>query len=196
MNSVPMNPSEHEAPAGDPPEGAALLAETRVFRSLVVEHAPHLRRVLRSLGIREADLDDVCQELFIVAYRKLRSFEGRSSLRTWLCGIAIRVASDHRSRAYRRLELPTEAPPVQSHSAEQESALERKRAWQLLEGLLSEMPQDQRNVFVLYEIAELSVPEVADALGCPAPTAYSRLYAAREHVERRMTQLRLKEQAK
>jgi RNA polymerase sigma-70 factor (ECF subfamily) len=160
---------------------------------MVIEHAPHLQRVLRSLGVREADLDDVCQEVFIVAHRRLDGFEGRSSLRTWLCGIALRVASDHRSKAYRRRELPTAAPPVQAQSAPQEAALERKRAWQFIEGLLTELPDDQREVFVLYEIAELSVPEVAVALGCPAPTAYSRLYAAREQIGRRIATLRRKE---
>jgi RNA polymerase sigma-70 factor (ECF subfamily) len=190
MNTLPMSPEDTDGPA-DARSGTAV--EERAFRAMVVEHAPHLRRVLRSLGVPAPDLDDVCQEVFIVAHRRLDAFEGRSSLRTWLCGIAIRVASDYRGKAYRRRELPTAAPPPQTQKAEQESSLERKRAWQLIEELLGEMSPEHREAFVLYEIAELSVPEAARAIGCPAPTAYSRLYAAREQISRRLAQLKSKE---
>jgi len=192
MNSIPMNPTRGDTKA-DPSAPAVGRDAQHAFRAMVIDHGPHLQRLLRSLGVPEADLDDVCQELFIVAHRRLDGFEGRSSLRTWLCGIALRVASDYRSKAYRRRELPTAAPPVQAQGAEQEATLERKRAWQFIEGLLAELPGEQREVFALYEIGELSIPEVALALGCPAPTAYSRLYAAREQVERRIAALRLKE---
>jgi RNA polymerase sigma-70 factor (ECF subfamily) len=196
MNSVPTSPTGSDTKAENPSAQAVDREAQRAFRAMVIEHAPHLQRVLRSLGVHGADLDDICQEVFIVAYRRLEGFEGRSSLRTWLCGIALRVASDYRSKAYRRRELPTAAPPVQAEGAQQEATLERKRAWQFIEGLVAELPNDQREVFVLYEIGELSMSEVALALGCPAPTAYSRLYAAREQVERRIATLRLQERVK
>jgi RNA polymerase sigma-70 factor (ECF subfamily) len=167
--------------------------QERVFRELVVEHAAHLQRLLRSLGVPDADIDDVCQETFIVAHRRLDGFEGRSTLRTWLCGIALRVASDYRDKAYRRRERPSDKPPGLVYAAQQERTLEHKQACELLERLLSGLAREQREVFVLYEVVELSVPEVASALGCPVQTAYSRLHAAREHVAKRMALVRARD---
>jgi RNA polymerase sigma-70 factor, ECF subfamily len=193
MNTIPMSHAEREKAADDTTEGVSRLRQEHAFRSMVIEHAASLRRVLRSLGVREADVDDICQETFIVAHRQLPTFEGRSSVRTWLCGIALRVASEYRRKAYRRREVPTDVFPRSAQAAEQDHALEQKRAWLLLESLLAGLTRDQREVFVLYELAELSVPEAAKLLGCAQQTAYSRLKVAREYVQRRMAQLRAKE---
>src|SRR6185369_18089829 len=76
-------------------------------RAVFDEHARYVWRALRHLGIPEADVEDLCQEVFVVVQRKLAEFEGRSELRTWLYGICLRVAADHRRRAYVRRELPT-----------------------------------------------------------------------------------------
>jgi len=193
MNAIAMKRAARDPTLESPSAPVARVDDPAAFRAMVLEHAPHLRRLVRSLGVPEPDLDDVSQEVFIVAHRRLQTFEGRSALRTWLCGIAVRVASDFRAKGYRRREQPTDNPPAEAQNADQELALERKRAWLLIEGLLGELSQEQREVFVLYELGELSMPEVARALECPQPTAYSRLYAAREQIERRMAQLRLTE---
>ena len=74
------------------------------FDAVVAEHGPYIWRVLRRLGVRPSDVEDVWQETFIVVHRKLDAFEGRSQLRTWLSAIAVRVASDYRNRAHRRRE--------------------------------------------------------------------------------------------
>src|SRR5688572_24089780 len=58
------------------------------FDSVVAEHGPYLWRVLRRIGVRTADVEDVLQETFIVVHRKLDGFEGRASVRTWLSAIA------------------------------------------------------------------------------------------------------------
>lgn len=177
----------------EPETGADPRADEQAFRRLVIEHAPHVRRLVRSLGIAESELDDVCQETFIVVHRRMHTFEGRSALRTWVFGIALRVASDYRNKAYRRRERPTAAVPETHHAATAERELERKQAWGLIERLLGALSEERRQVFVLYEIGELSMPEVASVLDCPLQTAYSRLQAAREHVERGMAALRRKE---
>lgn len=153
------------------------------FRKLVLAHAPYVWRVLRSLGVAQADLPDVSQETFIIVHRQLSTFEGRSSLQTWIYGVALRVASDYRSKAYRRRELPSDDPPEQvSHSTPQDQ-LERQRAWHLVEKLLAELDEERRQVFVLYELEQLCMREVADIIGCPLSTAYSRLSAARSAVQ-------------
>jgi RNA polymerase sigma-70 factor (ECF subfamily) len=155
------------------------------FDAVVAEHGPYVWRVLRRLGVRASDVDDVWQETFIVVHRKLGGFEGRSSLRTWLSAIAVRVASDYRNRAHRRREQATEEVPEdtnESRSSQHDELVDRERR-ALLDQLIAELKPEQREVLVLYEFAELPMQEVAEALGCPLQTAYSRLHAARRALE-------------
>jgi RNA polymerase sigma-70 factor, ECF subfamily len=174
-----METATHASSTGPPPFAA-------VFR----EHAPYVWRVLRRLGVREADTEDMCQEVFVVVHRKLPEFEGRSSLQTWIYGICVRVASDHRRRAHVRREQPTDAVPEERRSAPQLHELEREQARAMLDQALALLDDDKRAVFVLYEIEELEMKLVAEAVGCPLQTAYSRLHAARkkvaEAIERRI----------
>lgn len=149
-------------------------------RQVFDEHARYVWRTLRHLGIPEADAPDLCQEVFITVHRKLSTFEGRSSLRTWLYGICLRVASEHRRRPHVRNEVPTleGAPEHFDRSAhEPDSTLEQRSAVQRLLGVLDE---DKRRVVVLYEIEGFSMREVAEIVECPLQTAYSRLHAGRE----------------
>ena len=163
---------------GDEAASGALVFE-EVFR----QHAPYVWRALRRLGIADADADDVCQDVFVVVHRRLGSFHGGSSLRTWLYGICLRVASEHRRRPHRRREDVVEAVPDTTVPAHQEDELERRRALSLLDEALNLLDDDKRAVFVLFELEQLSMNEVAEAAGCPLQTAYSRLYAARKIVE-------------
>jgi RNA polymerase sigma-70 factor (ECF subfamily) len=165
-------------PPGDGVPGPPDARFTGIFR----EHAPYVWRVLRRLGVAEADVEDVCQEVFLVVLRKLGEFEGRSSLRTWIYGICVRVASDHRRRAHQRRERVTDAPPELSFVPRQTSKIQRLQALAALDVALAALDDDKRAVFVLYEIEELSMADVAEAVGCPLQTAYSRLHAARRHV--------------
>jgi RNA polymerase sigma-70 factor (ECF subfamily) len=146
------------------------------------EHAPYVWRALRRLGVAEADADDVCQDVFIVVHRKLGTFHG-GSLRTWLYGICLRVASEHRRRPHRRREEVVEAVPDAGVDASQEDDLERRRALVLLDEALDQLDDAKRAVFVLFELEQLPMVEVAEAAGCPLQTAYSRLHAARKIVE-------------
>lgn len=159
------------------------------FETIFREHAPLVWRALRRLGVRDADIEDVSQEVFVIVHRKLPTFEHRSALSTWVYGIAVRVASDYRKRAHIRRERPTDQMPDERQSAPQLKELEREQARALLDAALDKLDDDKRAVFVLYEIEDLDMPEVAEALGCPLQTAYSRLYAARKRVVAEMTRL-------
>lgn len=150
------------------------------FDALFREHARYVWRCVRQLGVADADAEDVCQEVFLTAQRKLSSFEGRSSLRSWLYGIALRVASDYRRSAYVRRERATAEPLEPSTSASEGGALEPAEARQTLQALLATLDEDRRAVLVLYEIEGFSMREVAEIVGCPMQTAYSRLYSARD----------------
>src|SRR5262245_16857882 len=76
------------------------------FADVYRDYATYAWRVLRRLGVRDVDVEDVCQELFLVVHRKLPQFAHRSTLRTWLYSIAIRCASDYRRRAHIKREEP------------------------------------------------------------------------------------------
>ncbi len=160
------------------------------FRAIFRAHAPFVWRVLRRLGVAESDVEDVAQEAFLVVHRRLPEFEGRSQLSTWIYGICVRVASDHRRRAHVRREQPTDRPPERVGSAPQPKELEQRQARALLDTALAHLDDDKRAVFVLFEIEEVPMKEVADALGCPLQTAYSRLHAARRDLREALATLR------
>jgi RNA polymerase sigma-70 factor (ECF subfamily) len=151
----------------------------RIFR----EHAPFAWRALRRLGVDAREVDDACQDVFVVVQRKLGEFEGRSSLKTWIYGVCLRVASDYRRRASSRRETLEPSPRDGAGEGGPHAELERKEALRLLDALLDGLDDDKRAVFVLYEVEQLSMREVAEVVGCPAQTAYARLYAARRQVQ-------------
>ena len=163
------------------PEPAPVLHEVLTLESLFESHAAFVWRVLARLAIPAADLPDVSQEVFLCANRLLATFEQRCSVTTWLYGICVRVASTHRRRLLRRREQLTSEPPEATFSGgalSADVAIQRER----LERVLYQLPEDRAHVFILYELEELTMSEVAAALGCPLQTAYSRLYAARKAV--------------
>lgn len=162
---------------GSPPLAAdAPLTFSAVFDEL----APFVLRVLRHLGISEADLQDQSQEVFVAVFRGLEGFAGRSSLQTWVYGICLRVASNHRRRAHVRRERPCSEPPEQvAAGLHPHESLERQQDRRVLSALLDSLDPDKREVFVLYELEELPMKQVAEVCGCPLQTAYSRLHAAR-----------------
>jgi RNA polymerase sigma-70 factor (ECF subfamily) len=129
--------------------------------------------------VADADAEDVCQEVFVTAHRKLPEFEGRSSLRTWLYGICLRHASDYRRKAYVRKERPYEEPSDFAESSSSSDAHASADSRRLLRALLAELDEDKREVVVLYELEGFTMKEVAEIVGCPLQTAYSRLHAGR-----------------
>jgi RNA polymerase sigma-70 factor, ECF subfamily len=158
-----------------------LLTPKLDFDHVFSDTSPFVWRVLGRLGVARADIADVGQEVFLIIYRKLDEYDGRP-LRAWCYGICVRVAADYRKRAHRRREKLMAVLPEPSTSAPQDRELRLRRARARLEQVLSDIDQDKREVFVLYELEELPMSEVATIVGCPLQTAYSRLHAARQAV--------------
>lgn len=150
------------------------------LRAIFDEHARYVIRTLRHLGIPEADVEDLAQEVFVTVQRKLPEFEGRSKLSTWLYGICLRVASDHRRRAYFNRERLDREPLEHAAEPAVDAPDVQAENRAVLGQLLGCLDADKRAVFVLYELEGLSMREVAEAVGCPLQTAYSRLHAARD----------------
>lgn len=148
-------------------------------------------RVARRLGVPDSCLDDAVQDVFLVVHDRLPTFEGRSSLRTWIYGIVRRVARAHRpSKRERPLD---DAPESRSEDASAHERLERAEALRVLHGLLDALDDDRREVFVLAELEELPVPEVAEAIGINVNTAYARLRAARRDMEQGLARHRARQ---
>ena len=156
-------------------------------------HFDFVWRSARRLGVADGAVDDVVQEVFLVAHRRIASFEGRSSPKSWLFGILVRVASDHRRRQRRKgglAPLP-EALPDESRSPAKLTA-ERERV-RLLHRLLDSLDEDKRAVFVLAELEQMTAPEIAEALGVKLNTVYSRLRAARKAFDAALARHRARE---
>lgn len=167
-------------------DGELGAAPAHVFRDLYDAHFRFVWRALRRLGVREADLMDLTQNVFVIVHRKLTSFEGRSDVTTWLFGICRRVARDYRRSAPIRREVPADARSLAS-LAEPEAppeALDEARLSAAAEALLDRLPEKLRVVFVLFELEEMSGEEIALLLQIPVGTVRSRLRLAREAFQR------------
>lgn len=149
-------------------------------------------RVLARAGVRDADLKDASQEVFIIVANKLEPLDADTKITTWLYGIAIRVAANHRRKVQRKREdfssdSVFETAHDHAHDPEQNAVRAQARA-QLAELLASLVP-DQRIVFEMFELEEMTCPDIAKALGIPLGTAYTRLRAARAAVVERAQHL-------
>ena len=163
-----------------PAESGSPDALTAIYR----EQARFVWRSLRRLGVQDDALEDACQDVFIVAARRLDDFEARSSIRTWLFGISMRVARTDRrtrARAQRKLDaLQTEGP---LRSPQPSAPYERSDAQRILAQLLQTLGEDKRAVYVLVELEGMSAVEVAQAFDVNVNTIYTRLRAARRELQ-------------
>lgn len=136
--------------------------------------------MLQRLGVAPAFVDDAAQEVFVTAWRRWSDFEGRSTERTWLLGIALRVASDAR-RKQRPVEevssrLVSDAPQPDAVRAANE---QRAR----VDRLLQQLEDERREVLLLVDVEGYTIPEVAEATGVNLNTLYTRLRTARQQFE-------------
>src|SRR6478609_6254910 len=173
--------TEGELPYSHVDESVALpavapSARESSFSEIFQQQSRFLWRTLINLGVPSCDAQDVCQEVMLTVHRRLPDFDGRA-LRGWLYGICVRFASDYRRSARVRREVPTESLPEAAQESELPELVDRARS---LKRTLDALDEAKRAAFVLYEVEELTLAEVAEALGVPLQTAYSRIKAARE----------------
>jgi len=172
-------------------EGGDFVAvEVPSFAEVFRTYSSFVWRVLLRMGVAEADVEDVAQEVFLGIHRNLPRFEGRCSLRTWVYGICHRRAVDHRRRAHTRYEIATEEPPDAGQEGGQDEGIDLAQARASLNQVLDSLDDDKRAVFVLFEVEQVPMEEVAEIVGCPLQTAYSRLYAARRKIDAAAVRIR------
>jgi RNA polymerase sigma-70 factor (ECF subfamily) len=136
-------------------------------------------RTVRRLGVPPAAIDDAAQEVFVIASRKLDVIEPGKE-RAFLYAIAMRVASDARRANNRRGTPVAVEDSLVDAAPSPEDLLDQKRAREHLDALIARMPDDLRDVFVLYELEGLTMAEIATALELAPGTVASRLRRARE----------------
>lgn len=165
------------------PESTALAPpDAPTAREIFEAHAAFVLRLVRRLGVSASDVEDVAQEVFVIVHRKVDTYDGTSTVRTWLFGITSRVVSDHRRRAHRRYELLTQDLPVTAVQPNQPGDARARELRSRLDAALSSLDEAKRAVFILHDMEEMTMAEVAEAVGCPLNTAYSRLRDARQRV--------------
>ena len=181
--------------ASDARSGVRVVPSTLRLEDIYDEHFDFVWRSARRMGVAESSADDVVQEVFLVAHRRLADFEGRSSVKTWLFAILLRVVSDHRRRIRRKggLDPLPEGLAARPESGPAEQA-ERRNKIHLLYTLLDTLDEDKRAVFVLAELEQMTAPEIAEALSIKLNTVYSRLRAGRKKFEAALQRHRHREE--
>lgn len=158
--------------------------ERDAWSRLFALHHDFVRRAARRLGTPEAELDDVVQEAFTVAFRQLPGFSG-GRMSTWLFRIASNAVSNrHRRRRVREafLGMLGRQPPREAPSAERQ--WEAREAQEAVGKVLARMTPKKREVFALFELEGLSGEEISERVGCPVPTVWTRLHHARAEFQR------------
>jgi RNA polymerase sigma-70 factor, ECF subfamily len=149
-------------------------------------------RTLRTYGVSEADVDDGVQQVCIVLFDKLDRIEPGSE-RAFVFRTAQRIASRFRRTRTRRSEVPEEEAGDILEPIDPEQLADERQAIGVLSRILESLDEDLRDVFVLYEVEELTMAVIAEMLDLPPGTVASRLRRARQQFEARATELRLQQ---
>jgi RNA polymerase sigma-70 factor (ECF subfamily) len=143
------------------------------FTQLFEDHFAFVCRSLQRLGVREADLEDIAQELFLAVHRALPTSDRSRPLRPWLFGFAVRFAANYRRLSWHRgreLDDVPISPKLHDKLAAKRTVLHA----------LERLDFDKRVVLVMHDLEEFTAPEIAEQLGLPLNTVYSRVRLARE----------------
>ena len=162
--------------------------EPRLAR-LIEEQFGFVWRLLRRIGVPESDADDAAQQVFIAVSQRIGDIRSGSE-RAFLFSTALHVGSRaRRGRVRKREDLGVDLDEQPDSTPSLEDLVDRRRARELLDSLLEEMPLELRVVFVLYEIEQLTSAEIAEVVGTPLGTVASRLRRAREDFTARVARV-------
>jgi RNA polymerase sigma-70 factor (ECF subfamily) len=148
------------------------------WRTLYDRYAQPVFRFVSALGVPPDEREDAAQDVFVAVYRGLRQFRGEAQLSTWIYRIAARHAS-HLGRRRRVRSFLSILPWHETEPEPQPDPAEKASELRLLDRLLDKLSPKKRMVLVLFEIEGLGVNEIANVMGCPANTVWSRLRHAR-----------------
>jgi RNA polymerase sigma-70 factor (ECF subfamily) len=159
---------------------------TAAFRRLFEAEFTYVCRSLRRLGVREADMKDVAQEIFLAVHRHLDEYEPSRPVRPWLFSFSLRFAANYRRLARNRAHVPDDG--LHQEAARGSDVEARDLVLRALEAL----DFDFRVVFVMHDLEGFSAPEIAEQTGCKLNTVYSRIRLAREGFKSAVERLQTK----
>lgn len=151
-------------------------------------HAVVYRVLSRLVGATCAELDDLVQATFIEVMRAAAHFQRRSSVRSYVLGIASNVARHHHRSQHRRQRMEVSLPIPVPVDCEPERATAQREFLQRLRGALEDLPHDLRVAFVMCDLEEVAGVDVARALGVPEGTLWRRLHEARRALRSALTE--------
>ena len=162
---------------------AAAAGSREAFDELVRRHQTAMMTLVRVLAAERGDADDLAQEVFVRAWKSLRSFRGESTFRTWLHRVAINVVRTSQSRRGRFLRLfastGDDTPEPESAEEPVDASLARR---QIIDRALAALPDDLRVAVTLRDLQGLDYKEIAAALDVPIGTVESRIFRARQRL--------------
>jgi len=153
------------------------------FEALYHRHQAFVWRILRRMGVPSEALDDATQDVFVVVHRRRDDLHDDASARSWLFGIARRVASDVHRR-HRRVQRKLDALPSSTEGPALDDELARTEAADFVRRFLAGLDEGHRMVFALADVEGLTAPEIAEALELKVNTVYSRLRNTRRRFEK------------
>lgn len=150
------------------------------LRILFERDFDYVWNALRRLGVHARDREDLAQDVFVHVYRRIEEYEVSRPSRPWLFAFVVRCAADWRRLAWRRVEPIDDYPEPATADPTADETVARTQDRALIERALERIGLERRPVFILHELEECPMKEVAELLGIPLFTAYSRLRVARE----------------
>ncbi len=175
------------------------------FQLLVERYQSRMFALVRHYAKNPVDIEDIVQDAFLKAFRRLGSFQQHSSFYTWLCRIAINTALDWLKRSGRNPVVASQDPDLlatessstdsaagtamRSNIPAPDASLAQSEVAAITQEVLAGLPDIFRTVLVLREFEELSYQEIADVLGISIGTIESRLFRARARFRERLLQL-------
>jgi RNA polymerase sigma-70 factor, ECF subfamily len=162
------------------------------FEQVYDELFDFVYRNVRRLGVPVSAAEDVVQDVFLVLHRRLSAYDGRASMQSWVYGILANAVRDYR-RSFRRKQAPLvpaerdDDSALASTWASPEQGAARARDVALMMELLEELPEAQRELIVLADLEQMSIPEICSCIGGNGNTVYSRLRVARENLKSKLS---------
>ena len=168
------------------------------FNLLVMRYQHRVAALIARFVKDPREAEDVAQEAFLKAYRALPLFRGDSAFYTWLYRIAVNTAKNYLVARSRRppaqdLEIdevePTETGSVLREIESPEGRLSTSELKVAIEAALDSLPEELKTAFILREFSGLSYEDIAEVMDCPVGTVRSRIFRAREAIDRKITEL-------
>jgi RNA polymerase sigma-70 factor (ECF subfamily) len=161
-----------------------LAQDATAWRALYDRHFGKVMRLVHALGIADTEADDLCQEIFLIIYRHLRSFRGEARLGTWIHRLATREAIRHARRRRMRRALVNLLSRGERLQLPRDFAENQAARRQYLTQLLGQLPPERRLALVLFELEGRSVEDIAAMCGCAVNTVWTRIHRARTQLEK------------